>query len=68
MTQTPFDQMSKQYLEEFLAPFGRVQRQYEVPGEAKFIDVWFVPDAVMMLRDAELGVNVTDLSEIMQPA
>jgi hypothetical protein len=43
MTQSPFDQMSKQYLEEVLSPFGIVQRQYEVPGEAKFIDVWFVP-------------------------
>jgi hypothetical protein len=39
MTQSPFDQMSKQYLEEVLSPFGMVQRQYEVPGEAKFIDV-----------------------------
>jgi hypothetical protein len=43
MTQSPFDQMSKQYLEEVLSPFGMVQRQYEVPGEAKFIDMWFVP-------------------------
>jgi hypothetical protein len=46
MTQSPFDQMSKQYLEEVLSPFGMVQRQYEVPGEAKFIDLWFVPRAV----------------------
>ena len=46
MTRINFDQMSKQYLEEFLLPFGTVQRQYEVPGEAKFIDVWFVPDGV----------------------
>jgi hypothetical protein len=29
MTQTPHDQLAKQYLEEFLAPFGVVQRQYE---------------------------------------
>jgi hypothetical protein len=43
MTQTPHDQLAKQYLEEFLAPFGVVQRQYEVPGEPKFVDVWFVP-------------------------
>jgi hypothetical protein len=56
MTQTPFDQMSKQYLEEFLAPFGRVQRQYEVPGEAKFVDVWFVPDQEAELPAAELGI------------
>lgn len=56
MTQTPFDQMSKQYLEEFLAPFGRVQRQYEVPGEAKFVDVWFVPDQEAKFPVAELGI------------
>jgi hypothetical protein len=43
MAQNPFDQLSKQYLEEFLTPIGTVQRQYEVPGEAKFVDVWFVP-------------------------
>ena len=44
MTRTNFDQMSKQYLEEFLSPLGTVRRQYEVPGELKFIDVWFVPN------------------------
>ncbi len=33
MAQNNFDQLSKQYLEEFLAPFGIVQRQYEVPDE-----------------------------------
>jgi hypothetical protein len=43
MTQTPHDQLAKQYLEEFLNPLGTIQRQYEVPGETKFIDVWFVP-------------------------
>ncbi len=43
MTQTPHDLLAKQYLEEFLTPFGMVQRQYEVPGETKYIDVWFVP-------------------------
>jgi hypothetical protein len=56
MTQTPFDQMSKQYLEEFLEPFGSVQRQYEVPGEAKFVDVWFVPEQTAESPTAELGI------------
>jgi hypothetical protein len=46
MAQTPHDQLAKQYLEAFLAPFGVVERQYEVPGEAKHIDVWFVPKQV----------------------
>jgi Domain of unknown function (DUF4351) len=44
MTQSPFDQLSKSYLEEFLKPIGTVERQYEVPGEAKYVDVWFMPD------------------------
>jgi hypothetical protein len=44
MTQSPFDQLSKMYLEEFLKPIGTVERQYEVPGEAKYVDVWFIPD------------------------
>jgi hypothetical protein len=44
MTKSPFDQLAKQYLEEFLSPFGKVERQYEIPGEAKFVDVWFIPD------------------------
>jgi hypothetical protein len=39
MAQTPHDQLAKQYLEEFLAPFGVMEWQYEVPGEAKYIDV-----------------------------
>ena len=52
MTQTPFDQMSKQYLEEFLAPFGAVQRQYEIPGEAKFVDVWFSPNLELAQNQA----------------
>jgi hypothetical protein len=55
MTQTPFDQMSKQYLEEFLSPFGVVQRQYEIPGEPKYVDVWFVPDA-RAVAASELGL------------
>ncbi|MGI0494334.1 flagellar assembly protein H [Alkalinema pantanalense CENA528] len=55
MTQTPHDQLAKQYLEEFLAPFGVVQRQYEVPGETKFIDVWFVPQMMNIPTD-DLGL------------
>ena len=43
MTRTPFDQFSKQYLQEFLSTWGQVIPNREVPGEAKFIDLWFVP-------------------------
>jgi Domain of unknown function (DUF4351) len=44
MTQSPFDQLAKSYLEEFLKPIGTVERQYEVPGETKYVDIWFIPD------------------------
>ncbi len=27
-----------------MKPIGTVERQYEVPGEAKYVDVWFIPD------------------------
>ncbi|MCL6436127.1 MAG: hypothetical protein K6T90_18335 [Leptolyngbyaceae cyanobacterium HOT.MB2.61] len=43
MTQIPFDQLAKQYLEGFLEPLGVVQRNLEVPGEPKYVDVWFTP-------------------------
>jgi hypothetical protein len=56
MAQNPFDQLSKQYLEELLTPIGSVKRQYEVPGEAKFVDVWFVPGATTMQQATDLGL------------
>jgi hypothetical protein len=43
-------------LEEFLAPLGKVERQYEVPGEAKYIDVWFVPSESVSSADADMGL------------
>lgn len=55
MAQNSFDQLSKQYLEEFLSPIGIVQRQYEIPGEAKFVDVWFVPNSDAA-QAADLGL------------
>ena len=43
MSRIRFDQLAKQYLEEFLEPLGTVQRNLEVPGKPKFVDVWFTP-------------------------
>jgi Domain of unknown function (DUF4351) len=62
MTQVPFDQLSKQYLEEFLAPLGLVQRNLEVLGESKFVDVWFVPTQPLSSEDRDLGL----LGQIIQ--
>ncbi|MGF1604022.1 MAG: hypothetical protein ACFCU8_18805 [Thermosynechococcaceae cyanobacterium] len=44
MTRFRFDQFSKQYLEELLSPFGEVTIGKELLGEARQIDVWFVPN------------------------
>ena len=44
MTRFRFDQFSKQYLEELLAPLGEVTIGKELLGEARQIDVWFVPN------------------------
>jgi hypothetical protein len=63
MTQSPHDQLSKQHLETFLEPIGAVQRQYEVPGEAKFIDVWFVPNP-----EAVVGPELGLLGQMVQTA
>jgi hypothetical protein len=43
MAKNPFDQFSKQLLEEVLAPLGAVKTSLEVPGEAQFVDVFFEP-------------------------
>ena len=56
MTQSPFDQLSKSYLEEFLKPIGTVERQYEIPGEAKHVDVWFIPNQNIIEPIHDLGL------------
>ncbi|MCC5604969.1 hypothetical protein [Nostoc favosum] len=44
MTRFPFDQFSKDYLEELLQPLGSVQVSRKVAGEVREIDVWFAPN------------------------
>jgi hypothetical protein len=56
VTQSPHDQLAKQYLEEFFTPLGLVERQYEIPGEAKYVDVWFVPDPTVLNVPTDLGL------------
>jgi len=43
MTKIPHDQLAKEFLQEILSPLGTVERSFEVPGEPRFIDVWFRP-------------------------
>ena len=56
MTQSPFDQLAKQYLEDFLTPIGAVERQYEIPGETKYVDVWFTPNLPITAAIDDLGL------------
>jgi hypothetical protein len=55
MTRFRFDQFSKQYLEELLTPLGEVTIGKELLGEARQIDVWFVPNPQSAAGD-ELGL------------
>jgi Domain of unknown function (DUF4351) len=56
MTRTPFDLFSKQFLEEFLSPLGRVNVNREVPGESRWIDVWFEPSPPPTIDPETLGL------------
>jgi hypothetical protein len=68
MAQNPHDQLAKRYLEEFLAPLGKVERQYEVPGEAKFVDVWFVPNpAATLVEDLGLLGQMAQQPALFEP-
>jgi Domain of unknown function (DUF4351) len=56
MTKNPFDQFSKQLLEEVLAPFGTVEISLEVTGEAQFVDVFFEPSSTQVIAPQALGL------------
>jgi hypothetical protein len=56
MTRTPFDSFSKQILEVFLSPIGQVETSYEVPGESRFVDVYFSPSPYPQIEPSSLGL------------
>ncbi|MEL6164247.1 MAG: flagellar assembly protein H, partial [Cyanobacteria bacterium J06628_3] len=56
MSRTPFDQFAKQFFEEFLTPLGEVKTNFEVPGEPKFIDIWFSPSNQPSVNAEYLGI------------
>ena len=56
MARTLFDQFSKQYLKTFLSQWGNVTPNQEVPGEAKFIDILFVPSSPPSANPESLGL------------
>jgi Domain of unknown function (DUF4351) len=68
MTRFRFDQFSKQYLEELLTPLGEVTIGKELLGEARQIDIWFVPNS-QSLACHELGLlgNLTKTPCLLEP-
>jgi hypothetical protein len=55
MTQFSSDQFAKQYLQDFLEPLGTVEQSFEIPGEAKYADIWFIPNSNSILHQ-KLGL------------
>ena len=56
MGQKPIDAFSKEFLSEFLSPFGRVKRSFEVPGESKYIDLLFLPTDDIQPKEREISL------------
>jgi Domain of unknown function (DUF4351) len=56
MARNPFDQFSKQLLEEVLAPYGTVEISLEVTGESQFVDVFFEPSTSKAIAPQALGL------------
>jgi hypothetical protein len=68
MAKNPFDQFSKQLLEEVLAPFGAVKTSLEVPGEAQFVDVFFEPSSPpVSSQDLGLLGRMTQTPSLLEP-
>ncbi|MGB3642299.1 MAG: flagellar assembly protein H [Rivularia sp. (in: cyanobacteria)] len=69
MSRTPFDQFAKQFFESFLAPLGEVQTNFEVPGEPKFIDIWFSPTNQPNVEAQNLGIldKIATLPCLIEP-
>ncbi|MEO1433088.1 MAG: flagellar assembly protein H [Cyanobacteria bacterium J06633_8] len=69
MSRTPFDQFAKQFFESFLAPLGEVKVNFEVPGEPKFIDIWFSPSNQPSIEAQNLGIltKIATLPCLIEP-
>ena len=56
MSRTPFDVFCKQFLETFLSPIGTVNINREIPGESRWVDVWFEPNIPATIDSTDLGL------------
>jgi hypothetical protein len=66
MTQTPFDAFSKEFLADLLAPFGTVERSFEVPGESKYIDLLFRPTEIVNSKEKGLLNQVISTPSVLE--
>jgi len=67
MSQISFDQLSKQYLEEFLSPLEEVKRNLEIPGESKFVDIYFAPNRTSSIDDLGILGRMIQTSCLLEP-
>jgi hypothetical protein len=69
MAKNPFDQFSKQLLEEVLSPFGAVETSREVSGEAQFVDVYFEPSSPPAIAPPDIGLlgRITQTPCLLEP-
>ena len=56
MTKFPYDQFSKEYLQELLENLGQVETSQKVAGEIREIDVWFTPAPQPRIDPLSLGL------------
>ncbi|MEB3220381.1 MAG: hypothetical protein VKN72_29675, partial [Nostocales cyanobacterium 94392] len=69
MSRTTFDQFAKQFFEAFLSPLGEVKTNFEVPGEPRFIDIWFTPSNQQGVNTEYLGIlaKIATLPCLLEP-
>lgn len=70
MTKNPFDQFSKQFFKECLTPLGEVRISEEIPGEAKYVDIWFIPStkpSADVLSDLGILARIAETPCLLEP-
>jgi hypothetical protein len=69
MTRQPHDQFAKQYLEELLSPFGKVEVSREVTDEVRQVDILFSPTSSHNADLQSLGLlgRIATTASLLEP-
>jgi hypothetical protein len=69
MTRQPHDQFAKQYLEELLSPFGKVEVSREITDEVRQVDILFspAPSPNADLRSLGLLGRIATTASLLEP-